>query len=396
MWKKPPPPRGFARIPLVGSVDVTPAGHRHPVREFTFGLGGAEGLARYRCGDHVQLLPRNDRRRVAKLLARLKVDGNTVLDVSRAGGFIPPRVTARELFEQYLDVFTPCPRSVADAALRRVRSTAGLDAARRLSAERSLGEALLRYPRLGVRLEALAAVAPRIQPRAYSVASAPPLPTATASKSVTLSVALIHRDVGSVGGKGGGKGAGRQRVPGLATGYLWSLDAKTHPLVAARVVRGPDLAADVAHGTVVMCGLGSGIAPYLALMQERARLLRLGKLRGRAVLCYGVRSKEDFVYGPLVTEYLRRGVLSAAFCAIGNEGCFVQDKIAENSALFAAALHEPETRVYYCGPMKSSLNSEIIPAAVFAAFEKCVGSSPEGKEIIEKMKHEHRIVIEAH
>lgn len=388
-WKKPPPPRGFARIPIIGSVDITPAGHLHPVREFTLSLAGAQGLARYHCGDHVQILPRNDSGRVTKLLARLKVDGNTVLNVSRAGGFIPPRVTARELFEQYLDVFTPCPRSVADAALRRVRGASAVDVARRLSAKHSLGEALLHCPGVGVRLEALAAVAPRIQPRAYSVASAPPLPTATASKSVTLSVALVRRKVVAPSGK-------RVVVPGLATGYLWSLNAKAHPLVAARVVRGPGLVADVANGTVVMCGLGSGIAPFLGLMQERARLLRLGKLRGRAVLCYGARSREDFAYGPLVTEYLKGGVLSAAFCAIGNEGSFVQDKIAENSALFAAALHEPGTRVYYCGPMKSAVNGEIIPNSVLRAFVKCLGSSPAKNEIIERMKHEHRIVVEAH
>ena len=413
----PPPPRGFVRIPLVGSVEVTPAGHDRPVREFTFGLAGAQGLARYHCGDHVQILPRNDSARVAKLLARLRVDGSTVLDVSRAGGFIPPRVTARELFEQYLDVFSPCSRRVAEAVLARSQrhpaittntsavvnvATMSAPAYRgnnnnnnnngsamvRLSTKLSLGDALLCCPGINLPLGALAGVVPRIQPRTYSVACAPPLTTATASQSVTLSVALVQRWQQ--------QRQRRRRVPGLTTGYLWGLDPKAHPLVAARVVRGPGLVADVADGTIVMCGLGSGIAPFLGLMQQRARLLRRGKLRGRAVLCYGTRSRADFAYGALVAEYLRRGVLSAALCAVGNEGVFVQDKIAENAALFTAALREPGARLYYCGPLRSALNGEVIPASVLRAFAECLNSDPAKNAIIDRMKREHRIVVEAH
>ena len=83
---------------------------------------------------------------------------------------------------------------------------------------------------------------------------------------------------------------------------------------------------------ILMCGPGTGIAPFRAFLQEAEATGR----RGRSWLLFGDQHREtDFLYEPEITEWVRNGTLTridTAFSRDQREKIYVQQRMLEAGA----------------------------------------------------------------
>ena len=178
---------------------------------------------------------------------------------------------------------------------------------------------------------ALAASLPALRPRLYSIASS--LRATPGQVHLCVSVARETR-------------RGRVRH-GIASAFLADR-AIAHGEVGAYLQPSHfRLPADPSV-PVIMCGPGTGIAPFRAFLQERAALGQ----RGRTWLFFGDQHREtDFLFEPDLTLWLKDGTLArldTAFSRDQKQKLYVQDRMMENAGDIWRWLQEGG-HFYVCG-----------------------------------------------
>jgi len=105
---------------------------------------------------------------------------------------------------------------------------------------------------------------------------------------------------------------------------------------------------------IVMAGLGTGMAPFRAFIQERAVLKSQGIEVGPIVLYFGSRSRfSEYLYGEELEAYSREGLLThlqLAFSRDQVEKIYIQHKIGEDKSLMWQLLVAQKGHFYLCGP----------------------------------------------
>ncbi|MGC5780706.1 sulfite reductase subunit alpha [Methylobacterium sp. NFXW15] len=174
-----------------------------------------------------------------------------------------------------------------------------------------------------------------LQPRLYSISSSPKMDVGRVSLTVDA-VRYNHRS--------------RLRL-GVASTHLGErLPEQTKVKVYLQKAHGFGLPEDNSKD-VIMCGPGTGIAPFRAFLRERAAT----KAPGRNWLFYGhQRQASDFFYkdelnGLKDDKVLTR--LSLAWSRDGTEKTYVQDRMRENGAELWKWL-EGGAHFYVCGDAK--------------------------------------------
>ncbi len=186
-------------------------------------------------------------------------------------------------------------------------------------------------PDAEVFLEALDA----LQPRLYSISSSPKMDVGRVSLTVDA-VRYNHRS--------------RLRL-GVASTHLGErMPERTKVKIYLQKAHGFALPEDLSKD-VIMCGPGTGIAPFRAFLRERAAT----QAPGRNWLFYGhQRQASDFFYkdelnGLKDAKVLTR--LSLAWSRDGSEKTYVQDRMRENGAELWKWL-EGGAHFYVCGDAK--------------------------------------------
>lgn len=99
---------------------------------------------------------------------------------------------------------------------------------------------------------------------------------------------------------------------------------------------------------IVMIGPGTGIAPFIAFLDERTN----ANATGRNILYFGCRhERSDFLYADRLQDLERRGELElhTAFSRDQAEKIYVQHRLRENSSETWKLLDEDNAHVYICG-----------------------------------------------
>ncbi|KAL0025321.1 hypothetical protein WJX79_005032 [Trebouxia sp. C0005] len=294
----------------------------------------------YEAGDHVGLFCENGPGIVEDAGRILGMPLDTVFNLQLPDGnpneLMPPfpgPVSLRSALARYADLWAPArkacfPALAASASdekeAARLRHLASPEGKAEFSdwvggPRRSLLEVMLAFPSCKPSLGAFFGImAPRLQPRFYSISSSPK----QHPNSIHVTCAVVI-DTTATG----------RHHEGVCSNYLKRMS------VGDRIpifVRHSSFKLPKQMGTpIVMVGPGTGLAPFRGFLQERAALLKSGIQLGPAYLFFGCRKKsQDYIYEQELAMYSRNGVLQKLFVAFSRDAADKKMKDLVNSSRY--------------------------------------------------------------
>ena len=352
---------------------LTAEGSNKDTRHFEISLAGS-GLD-YEVGDSLGVFPANDPKLVGALLGTLGFTGDEM--VPNADKAVVP---IREALSKSYIITVPDKKLLA--AIGGKDSSAAflkdfLDPAYKTSLDeylwgRDVLDPLLEFTAAKFTPEEFVSHLRKLQPRLYSIASS----RRVVGEEVHLTVAVVRYTA-----------LDRARA-GVASSFLaeradgdGAIPVFYHTAKHFRVPENPDTA-------MIMVGPGTGIAPFRAMLQERAA----SKATGKNWLFFGEQqAKSDFFYREEFEGYQASGVLSkftTAFSRDQAEKIYVQHRMLEHAAEFYDWL-ENGAIFYICGD--ASRMAKDVDTTMHQIVEQVGGKTPEqAKEYVDALKKDKR------
>ena len=339
---------------------LTPSDYNRDIRHVKIQLD--EDLP-YMLGDVLNLFPRNNVDRVQSFLKSFGEDPAEMvkltpvpdanMDARKRTASLRPR-TLEQIFVEVLDIFgrpnrgfyKTLSRFAADGsqAKRELELLAGDSAeGKKMYAEitaesLTYADVVLKYMQdARPSVEHLITLIPPVKPRLYSIASSPRF----VGPGMVELVVVINE----------WKTPSGQIRRGTGTNYIRSL--KNGDTVACTITSGTFKFPEDPMTPMIMAGLGTGLAPFRAFVQERQWMQDKGIKTGPMWLFYGCRYKaKDYIFGDELEKFAADGVLTElhpAFSRDGNNKVYVQNKIGENHKRVYEDLIEKNGFFYLCG-----------------------------------------------
>jgi sulfite reductase (NADPH) flavoprotein alpha-component len=352
---------------------LTGEGSEKDTRHFEISLEGS-GLE-YEVGDSLGVFPKNDPALVEKLLGTLGFSGDEVVP-SADKVAMPIR---QALSESYI---ITAPDKKLLAAIAEKDSSAEFlkdfaDAAYKTQLDgylwgRDVLDPLLEFTAAKFAPEEFVACLRKLQPRLYSISSS----RKVVGESVHLTVAVVRYNTFNRPRAGVASSFLAERAEGPGAVPVFYHTAKHF-----RVPEDPAT-------NMIMVGPGTGIAPFRAMLQERAATGAAGK----NWLFFGEqRSSSDFFYRAEFEKYQADGVLTRLDTAFSRDQDFkiyVQHRILE-AAEQLYDWFENGAYFYICGD--ASRMAKDVDAALHQVVEKAGGKTPEqAVEYIDALKKAKR------
>ena len=348
------------------------AGSGKEVRHYEMSLAGS-GLS-YEVGDALGVVPANCSELVGDLLGALGCDGEEAVKTPDGS-----ETSLRLALAQHYDITRPSGELLKAAA---ERGAAGGELASLLEPARKDDLKAWLWGReiidavggLTQKFSAAEFVAllKKLQPRLYSISSSPK----AHPDEVHLTIAAVRYD-----------GHGRSRK-GVCSTFLADRCADHTPVpVFVQTSHGFRLPAkgDV---PVIMCGPGTGIAPFRAFLEER---LATGAKGGNWLFFGDQKCATDFLYREQLDGWVAEGHLSRldlAFSCDQAEKIYVQNRMLENATELWAWLQDG-AHFYVCGD--GSRMAKDVDAALHTIAETAGGLSAEAAaEYVQKLKSDKR------
>ncbi|TKA26012.1 hypothetical protein B0A50_05524 [Salinomyces thailandicus] len=348
---------------------------------------------KYKTGDHMAVWPVNPTSETERLLSVLGLKDRRanpchIKSLDATPVKVPSPSTLNALFEHYLEVCAAVPRD----ALATLATFAPTPAAKQLLTEISSNKQAYheylasKYVNLGRILEyacpgegawsglplsLVIETLPAMQPRYYSISSS----SVVQAKRAAITAVVADTALPASG----------DRIPGLATNYLLSLNnahqqqqhghppvthpnglTYTLPLDHQPLASNTHLHAAIRKSTfkmpptaatpILMVGAGTGVAPFRAFIAERARLCTMGREVGATKLFFGCRNpSSDYIYEDEFTDMAEKlgsaFSLTTAFSRPENaaEKRYVQQAVEQEADAVAKLLVEENAYFYICG-----------------------------------------------
>ncbi|CAO3637458.1 unnamed protein product [Cunninghamella echinulata] len=349
---------------------------------------------KYELGDALGVHGHNDADEVKAFIKWYGLKENDVVLVPTPSGSKKETRTVFQLFSQVLDIFGRPSKKFYEALatfatdpkekeqLLFLLSSEGKEEFKKRVDDTITYEDLLReFTSAKPSLEHLIHMIAPIKPRHYSIASS--------QKMHANSVHLLVVAVDWVNAQG-------KKRYGQCTRYLADLPVGSDVTVSIKpsVMKLPPLDTQ----PVIMAGLGTGMAPFRAFIQERYVAKQAGKQVGPVVLYFGSRNRgNEYLYGEELEAYYQDGVLShmgLAFSRDQKQKVYIQHKMKEDAEMLHDYLINKNGHFYLCGPTWPV--PDVKDAVVHGL--KTYGGIDEKKagELIEEWKENERYILEVY
>ncbi|KAI8142846.1 hypothetical protein BJV82DRAFT_614510 [Fennellomyces sp. T-0311] len=378
-------------IKLSENKRLTPVTYDRNVFHLEFDTTGSN--LKYSLGDALGVHGHNDTEEVNAFLKWYGLNGSDVISVKNDSGKSETR-TIFQLFSQTLDLFgRPSKKFYETLAsyatnhkekeqLLFLISPEGKDEYKKRVDDTVTYEDLLReFTSAKPPVEALVNMVTPIKPRHYSIASSQKM----FPNSVHLLVVAVDWQ----------NAAGKKRY-GQCTRYLANMKVGADVTVSIKpsVMKLPPLDSQ----PVIMAGLGTGMAPFRAFIQERAIVKASGKEVGPMVLYFGSRNRRmEYLYGEELEAYNTDGLLThmgLAFSRDQKKKVYIQHKMMEDAELLHDYLINKNGHFYLCGPTWPV--PDVKDAVVYGL--KNYGGIDEKKagQLIEEWKENEKYILEVY
>ncbi|XP_019502379.1 PREDICTED: NADPH--cytochrome P450 reductase [Hipposideros armiger] len=215
-----------------------------------------------------------------------------------------------------------------------------------VEARRHILAILQDYPSLRPPIDHLCELLPRLQARYYSIASS----SKVHPNSVHICAVAVEYETKS----------GRINK-GVATSWLRAKEPAgengRRALVPMYVRKSQFRLPFKATTPVIMVGPGTGVAPFIGFIQERAWLQQQGKEVGETLLYYGCRrSDEDYLYREELAQFHKEGALTQLNVAFSREQpqkVYVQHLLKRDKEHLWKLIHEGGAHIYVCGDARN-------------------------------------------
>jgi sulfite reductase (NADPH) flavoprotein alpha-component len=384
---------------------LTPLSYDRNIFHIEFDLGNS-GL-KYAIGEALGIHAENNKAEVEEFIKWYGLNPEEVVEVpSREDANVLVNRTVYQTLIQNIDIFGRPPKRFYEALAefaddenerKELLTLGGPEGAnefkRRAEVDTiTFADVLLEYPSAHPSFHDIVRIVNPMKRREYSIAS---------SQHVTPnSVSLLIVTVNWVDPKG------RDRF-GQATRFLNDLKVGSPVTVSVKpsVMKLPPKTT----APIIMAGLGTGLAPFRAFVQERAYQKQQGHEIGEVLLYMGARhQREEYLYGEEWEAYQDAGIitlLGRAFSRDQPQKIYIQDRMRQTLTDIRKAYLENEGSFYLCGPTwpvpdVTEVLQEAIEVEHKAKFAK-EGSEGKAKKIdsrreIETLKEAQRYVLEVY
>lgn len=379
-------------IKLAENKRLTPASYDRNVFHLEFDTTGSN--LKYSLGDALGVHGHNDSEEVMQFLEWYGLKHDDVVVVPNEASGKREARTVFQLFSQTLDIFGRPSKKFYEALasyatdpkekeqLLFLVSAEGKEEYKKRVDDTVTFEDLLReFTSAKPPLEALAHIITPIKPRHYSIASS--------QRMHPNSVHLLIVAVDWV------TPAGKKRY-GQCTRYLADMKVGADVTVSIKpsVMKLPPLD----EQPVIMAGLGTGMAPFRAFIQERAMYKAEGRKVGPMVLYFGSRNRRmEYLYGEELEAYHADGVLShmgLAFSRDQKQKVYIQHKMMEDAQLLHDYLITKNGHFYLCGPtwpVPDVKDAVVYGLKNFGGIDEKVAG-----DLIEEWKEKEKYILEVY
>ncbi|CAJ0643605.1 15531_t:CDS:2 [Entrophospora sp. SA101] len=369
---------------------LTPLEYDRFLFHIEFDISGT-GL-QYELGEALGVYGHNDTYEVNHFLEFYKLNPNDFISVPNKECDKYETKTIFQIFSQVLDIFgRPTKKFYESLAMYAtdeneknkllwISSSEGSNEfKRRVEDTITYAELLYEFTSARPPVEELIQLIAPIKPRHYSIASA----QSVHPNSVHLLVVTVEW----------ANSAGKKRY-GQCTHYLSRLKIGESLTVSIK----PSVMKLPPRDTqpVIMAGLGTGMAPFRAFIEERAYRQSQGIEVGPMILYFGSRHRSmEYLYGEELEAYHVEGLLThlrLAFSRDQKHKIYIQHKMEEDGDLLHQYLLKDEGWFYLCGPTWPVSD---VKDAIVGSFVKSGGLTlGEATNWVNKLKDLERYILE--
>ena len=378
---------------------LTPLEYDRNIFHIEFDLGDS-GL-KYEIGEALGIHAENDKTEVEEFIKWYGLNAEEIVEVpSREDPHVLENRTVYQALMQNVDIFGRPPKrfyeALSEFASDEKEKTqllmlgtggnqeAQVEFKRRAEVDTvTFADILLEFPSAHPSFHDIVRIVNPMKRREYSVASS--------QKVTPNSISLLIVTVNWQDPKG------RDRF-GQATRYLNALPlgAKVTVSVKPSVMKLPPKTTQ----PIVMAGLGTGLAPFRAFVQERAYQRSQGHAIGEVFLYMGSRhQREEYLYGEEWEAYQDAGIITLigrAFSRDQPQKIYIQDRMRQTMEDIRRAYLREEGAFYLCGPTWPVPDVQAVLEEAVEVEGRAVGKKWSGAKEIERLKEEGRYVLEVY
>lgn len=376
---------------------LTPSEYSRNIFHIEFDITGT-GL-KYEIGEALGIHGRNSSSAVELFLKFYNVDGDSLVEVANKDDTSVLEIkSARQALADSVDFLGKPPKRFYEAlaefaedekekaSISRLASAEGAEDLKKIQEVEcsTYVDILKEFPSARPTFAELIKIIAPLKRREYSIASS--------QKMHPNAVHLLIVVVDWVDPKG------RLRY-GHCSKYLSDLNIGDELVVSVKpsVMKLPPLSTQ----PIIMSGLGTGLAPFKAFLEEKIWQKEQGMALGEIYLFLGSRhKKEEYLYGELWEAWKDAGVLThigAAFSRDQPEKIYIQDRIRQAIEPLTDAMVIENGSFYLCGPtwpvpdITACLEDIVVNGALKQGVEV-----KDAAKVVEDMKEDGRYILEVY